>query len=235
MKTLTKIFMAMMLVFSINSLFARDDDRHLSGFNAVAVSGSYDVYITQGATESVKVEAPDEELSRIVTEVQNGVLKIYNKKGSWSDWSWGKGKKVMVYVVIKDVNSIGVSGSGNVYFKEGVTAPSLKLRVSGSGDVLGKVNTQTLETSISGSGNIKISGTANSNTVTVSGSGDFSARELATASTTIRVSGSGDATVNASQKLEASVSGSGDIRYTGGATQVSTATHGSGSVHKINS
>jgi hypothetical protein len=233
MKTLTKILMAALLVFSMNSLFARADDRHLSGFNAVSVSGSYDVYVTQGATESVKVEAPDDELERIVTEVQNGVLKIYNKKGSWSDWSWGKGKKVMVYVTIRDVNSIGLSGSGNVYFKEGISAPSLKLRVSGSGDVSGKVNTQTLETSISGSGDIKISGTANTNEVTVSGSGNFNARELATASTTIRVSGSGDATINASQKLDAVVSGSGDIRYAGGATQVSTVTHGSGSIHRI--
>jgi hypothetical protein len=233
MRSLTKILFAAMLVFSMNSLFAKTDDRHLSGFNAISVSGSYDVYITQGATESVKVEAPDNELNRIVTEVENGVLKIYNKKGSWSDWGWSKGKKVAVYVSIKDVNSIGVSGSGNVYFKDGINAGNFKLRLSGSADVLGRLTAKSLDATISGSGNIKISGSADNATVGVSGSGDYSAKELVTISTAIRVSGSGDASVNVRQKLDASVSGSGDIRYTGGASQVSTATHGSGSIHRM--
>jgi len=234
MRSLTKILFAAMLVFSMNSLLAKGDDRHLSGFNAISVSGSYDVYITQGATESVKVEAPDDELNRIVTEVQNGVLKIYNKKGSWSDWGWNNNhKKAVVYVSIKDINSIVISGSGNVYFKDGITANAFKLRLSGSADVLGKLNAKTLEATISGSGNIKISGRADNATVGVSGSGDYSAKELVTVSTSIHVSGSGDASVNASQKIDASVSGSGDVRYTGGASQVTTSTHGSGSIHKI--
>ena len=38
----------------------KTEDRHLSGFHAVDVGGSFDVYITQGSTESVKVEAPEE-------------------------------------------------------------------------------------------------------------------------------------------------------------------------------
>jgi hypothetical protein len=220
-----------MLIFSMSSVFAKTEDRHLSGFSAVSLGGSYDVYIVQGNTESVKVEAPDAELDRIITEVDNGVLKIYSKK-SWSNWNWGSSKKVAVYVSIRTVNSISVSGSGNMYFKEGLKAPSLKLRVSGSGDLLGKLNTKTLEATVSGSGDIKISGAADNVTVGVSGSGDYTARDLATASTSIRVSGSGDATINASQKIDASVSGSGDIRYTGGA-QVTSSTHGSGSIHRI--
>jgi hypothetical protein len=233
MKTLTKIVFAAMLVFSMNSVFAqKTEDRHLTGFNAVSISGSYDVYITQGATESVKVEAPDDEMDRIITEVQGGVLKVYNKRGDWN-WSWGSHKKTLVYVSIKDVNSIVLSGSGNVYFKEGISANTLKLRVSGSGDVFGKLTVTTLEAGISGSGDMKLSGRADNTTVTVSGSGDYTAKELATVNTAIRVSGSGDATINVSQKLDASVSGSGDIRYTGGATQVATATHGSGSIHRI--
>ncbi|MBW4888389.1 DUF2807 domain-containing protein [Mucilaginibacter sp. HMF5004] len=231
MKQFTGILLAVMLLCGINNAFAKTEDRHLSGFNAISLSGSYDVYITQGNTESVKVEAPDDEIERIVTEVQNGVLKIYTKKGSWN-WSWSN-KKVAVYVNIKTVNSLGISGSGNVYFKEGINADALKVRVSGSGDVYGKLSVKTLEAIVSGSGDIKVSGHADNATVSVSGSGDYTARDLATVGTTIRVSGSGDATVNASQKLEAAVSGSGDIRYTGGASQVTTSAHGSGEIHRM--
>src|SRR4051812_14457869 len=59
--------------------FSKVEDRHLSGFNAVDLAGSFDVYITQGSTESVKVEAPDNIIDHILTEVRGGVLKIYNK------------------------------------------------------------------------------------------------------------------------------------------------------------
>jgi len=232
MKSLTTTLFAAMLVLGISNAFAqKTEDRHLSGFNAISVGGSYDVYVTQGSTESVKVVAPEDEMEHIVTEVQNGVLKIYNRKDDWN-WSWGGHKKEMVYVTIKEVNAIGVSGSGDVFFKDGISSPSLKLRVSGSGDVTGKLDVKTLESHISGSGDMKLSGKADDCTINISGSGDYTARDLVTINTAIHVSGSGDASVNASQKIDASVSGSGDIKYTGSATQVSISKHGSGSVHR---
>jgi hypothetical protein len=209
------------------------EDRHLSGFHAVSLAGSFDVYITQGTTESVKVEAPDDLIDRIITEVDGGVLKIHEKEKNWH-WndSWGH-KKIAIYVVAKDLNAIGVAGSGDIYFKEGITTNSLKLNVTGSGDMLGKVNVKTLESSISGSGDMKLSGRADNSTVTVVGSGDFTAPNMATVNTTVRVTGSGDARVNASDKIEASVAGSGDVHYTGGAKSVSSSKSGSGEVTRM--
>jgi hypothetical protein len=244
MKSLTKILFATAILFSVNNTFAKPhtivknstyydtQDRHLSGFNALSLSGSYDIYITQGSTESVKVEAPADVIDRIVTEVQNGVLKVYNKRdNNWGNW-WGGNKKVVVYITAKTLNSITLSGSGNVYFKEGITANELTLHVSGSGDITGKVNVKALNSSVSGSGNVKLIGRADNSNVHVSGSGDYEGRGLTTTSTAVMVSGSGDAKVNASDKIDASVSGSGDITYTGSATHISTSKRGSGDIHK---
>src|SRR5580704_15977871 len=116
-------------------------DRHLSGFHAVDVAGSYDVYITQGASESVKVEAPSDMMEHIKTEVDNGVLRIYNKNDGfhWGD-IWGHHPKIRVYVVIKDVDAINVSGSGDANFRDGLRAASMKLSVSGSGDMTGRID-----------------------------------------------------------------------------------------------
>lgn len=218
-----------------NAVTANTEDRHLSGFNAVNVAGSFDVYFEQGSAESVKVEAPEDIIGHIITEVNGGVLKIYNKHDvnfQWGDWFGGHHKKIAIYVTAKDLNSISVSGSGDVYFKEGITTDRLKINVSGSGDILGKVSVKTLETRISGSGDVKISGSAESSAVSINGSGDFTARNLLTANTSIRVSGSGDAEVNVSNSLNASVSGSGDIRYTGNAKNISTAKSGSGDIDR---
>ncbi|EHQ26639.1 head GIN domain-containing protein [Mucilaginibacter paludis] len=235
MKSLTRIlFAAALLLFVKNSFAYTVQDRHLTGFSAIQLSASYDVYITQGGSESVKVEAPDDIINHIATEVQSGTLKIYSKgEHGWSGWNLNGHKKMVVYVEVRNLNSISISGSGDVFFKDGITAPSLKIKVSGSGDVLGKLNVKTLEAAISGSGDVKLSGRADNAAVSLSGSGDYSARDLVTASTAVRVSGSGDAVVNASQKIDASVSGSGDIRYTGEAKQISSDSHGSGEIHRL--
>ncbi|MBV8389677.1 MAG: DUF2807 domain-containing protein [Mucilaginibacter sp.] len=214
--------------------FTKIEDRHITGFHAVDVGGSFDVYITQGSSESVKVEAPDNIIDHIITEVDNGVLKIYNKNDRNFHWGdlFGNHKKIAVYIVAKDLNAISVSGSGDVYFKEGIRTNALRLRVSGSGDLYGRVEVKTLESGVSGSGDVKISGRAENSAVNVSGSGDFEARGLVTVNTIVHVSGSGDASVNASNSVVASVSGSGDIRYTGGAKSVSSSKSGSGDVSR---
>jgi hypothetical protein len=94
----------------------------------------------------------------------------------------------------------------------------------------GRVEVKNLESGISGSGDVKLAGRAESSAVNVSGSGDYEARGLVTVNTLVHVSGSGDASVNVSNSLSASVSGSGDIRYTGGAHNVSASKSGSGEV-----
>jgi hypothetical protein len=241
MISLKKIFMATALVAISSFSFAKisiakalsTEDRHLSGFNAVSVAGSFDVYITQGSTESVKVEAASDVIDRIVTEVEGGVLKIYTKKNdNGFNWNWGK-KKMIVYVSIKNVNAVSLAGSGDVYFKNGLKAPSLKLKLTGSGDLTGKVDVKSLESSVSGSGDITVSGRAENSSVSVVGSGDFTGQNLTTTNTTVKVAGSGDARVNAADKIDASVVGSGDVHYTGAAKNISSSKAGSGSVSRM--
>ena len=245
MKLLNKILLATVFLtapafpfakphFAANINAADISDRHLSGYNAVELGGSFDVYITQGSTESVKVEAPSDVINHIITEVSGGVLKIYNKYDSWNWGSWwGHHKKIVVYVSAKALNAVSISGSGDIFFKDGLSGNSLRLKISGSGDMLGKVNVKTLESSISGSGDMKLSGNSESSTVSVVGSGDFTARNLVTVKSAVRISGSGDAEINASDRIDAAVVGSGDVRYTGSAKNVSKSKSGSGDIERM--
>jgi len=245
MKSFTKVLLAAALIAGATQTYAKPapvakvyhsdkQNRHLSGFNSVNIAGSFDVYITQGNTESVTVEADDEDIDKIITEVKGGALKIYTKSTSGFSWSWGgNDSKRVVRIVAKDLNTISLTGSGDVFFKEGFRTQSLAVRLSGSGDITGKVEVKTLESSVVGSGDVTLTGRAETSSVKVSGSGDFSGKDLITTNTTVRVVGSGDASVNASQRVDASVSGSGDIRYTGAAKQVSTSKAGSGDIHRF--
>ncbi|WP_069661192.1 head GIN domain-containing protein [Arcticibacter eurypsychrophilus] len=206
-------------------------NRHISGFTGVEVIGSYDVFIKQGNTESVIVEANDDVIDRIITEVEGGTLKIYTKKSNFN-FSW-ENKKTAIYVTAKDLNRISVIGSGNVSFAEGISTSKLRLKLTGSGDVSGKVNVKTLESELTGSGDMKLSGQAQTSSVTVTGSGDFSGRDLATTKSIVQVRGSGNVGVNVLQQLDASVAGSGDIRYTGTPKQISSSKSGSGDIGRF--
>jgi hypothetical protein len=227
---LSKIFIALLLTAgSITLAKANNEDRHLSGFHAVNVAGSFDVFIKQGSTESVVVDAPSDVIGYVITEVTNGTLKVYSKNNSgWKNLF--SNKKVIVYVTLKTVDAISLTGSGDVSFKEGVTANALKLQLTGSGDVSGKVTTKSLETSITGSGDVEVWGRADKSSVSLTGSGDYSGNDLATINTSAAVGGSGDITLNVSGSLEARVSGSGDIHYKGGPKNVSKTKSGSGDI-----
>ncbi len=243
MKLIKKILLIIALMAGIGNIYAKPNpivktiaidivDRHLSGFNGINVAGPFDVYITQGSNESVKVEAPTDVMDRIITEVNNGVLKVYSKHDTfnWGNW-WGNHKKIAVYVVAKDLNAVAITGSGDVDFKNGLTTNSLRLKISGSGDMVGKVDAKSLEVSISGSGDMKLAGRSNSSTVSLVGSGDYTARNLETETTMIRLSGSGDAYVHAGDKIDAALHGSGDIHGSGNPKNVSKSKTGSGDIY----
>jgi hypothetical protein len=250
MKSIAKILLAAVLLTGASYTFAKPNqtvvadsaiDRHLTGFTSIKIAGPFEVHITQGSAESVKFDAPAELVDRIVTEVNNGVLEIHNKHDNWgwgekSWWSdksvWHNHKRIVVNVIAKDLNAISISGSGHASFNEGLNTNTLSLRVRGSGSMEGKVQAKTLESMISGSGNIKLSGTADNSTVKLSGSGNFSARDLVTASSTAQVSGSGSAQVNASEKVDAAISGSGGVSYTGAAKVVNSKKSGSGAISR---
>ena len=244
MKTLAKILLAAAIIAGTNQTFAKPapvtkvysietQDRHLSGFSSVNVAGSFDVYITQGNTESVKVEADDEVIDKIITEVKGGVLKIYTKSSNGFNWNWSGEKKRVVRVTAKDLTAINLTGSDDVYFKEGIRTQNLIVNLSGSGDITGKIDVKNLQSSLVGSGDISLNGRADNSVVKVSGSGDYSGRNLITTNTVVKVIGSGDASVNVSDKLDASVAGSGDVHYAGTAKNIATSKSGSGDINKI--
>ena len=205
------------------------ENRNVSDFKGINLSGSYNYYITQGNATAVRVEAPSKLLPYIVTEVKNGVLNVYTKNHTnWSDIF--NDEKIAVYITAKDINSIKLSGSGDVFFKEGITGTDMSITLSGSGDVTGKISATSIECTLTGSGDLRISGRVENATFKVVGSGDLTASELKATNANVSVVGSGDASVNASSSLKAKISGSGDIRYSGSPKNVLKTTSGSGDI-----
>ncbi len=201
----------------------------VDGFTGVALAFAGDVYITQGASYKVVVEAQQNIIDNLKREVRNGVWYVKHDKNVKNS------KGVKVYITMPTLDYASVSGSGNLVSESRFTGLSnLKATVSGSGNLKLDVDAADIGGGISGSGKIALKGTASSLDMNISGSGDIHAEDMKVEKCDIRISGSGNALVWATGELDASISGSGDIRYKGDAAKVRARVSGSGDVREMN-
>lgn len=209
------------------------EERLVSDFTGIASGGNFNVSVTLGDTESLRLEGNEDLLKNIETVVEKGVLKIQykDKKRLW-DWNSSDKKRVNVYITAKTLTNLAVSGSGQMKVEGTIKTPDFKAAVSGSGDLWVNAESVNTKASISGSGTVNLSGTAQNTEITISGSGNLKGRNFKTKSASIVVSGSGNTELFVDQSLKATVSGSGDIRYGGNPTVTETKS-GSGSISKF--
>lgn len=201
--------------------------REASGFSGVSVGGVYNVYLTQGSTESVIVEADENLLPYIETEVRGNTLEIRTRKNT----NIKDHKEMNIYVSLKDFDHIHSGGASNVYAETELSGGTVELHSGGASDMkLGVVQANSFEGRISGSSDITLSGNTQDADIRVSGSGDFKGANFKAEDVTVRVSGSGDADIHASESVDASASGSGDIKVHGRPSRKNYNTSGSGDI-----
>jgi hypothetical protein len=183
------------------------ETRDVSGFNQVELNGVGNLSIQQAGSESLTVEAEEDVLQKIQTEVADDRLVIGPKPNTTINTT----EPINYKLSVKDLNALKLSGSGNI-------------------DAEG-ISTDRLAVTISGAGKVEAAGRADSQDIDISGSGSYQAENLESEEVKIEVKGSGSATVNVSDELDAKVSGSGSVYYTGDPV-VNRNVRGSGRVAK---
>ena len=219
------------------------ETRNVSNFSEIALQGYGDLTIEQNpnAPESLVIEADQDLMSRLTSEVRNGRL-ILGFDMPWYDWlGWGlewlftPNKAIRYHISLKQFNGVALSGAANLSAgKLQSTSGMCKLVVSGAGKVrIAELQAQSLATTISGSGDIEIgSGSAAQHDLHISGSGSVKAAGLQTTETRISVSGAGSAEVDALQTLTVHISGAGSVRYNGSPV-LNQQISGAGSVRQL--
>jgi hypothetical protein len=164
------------------------------------------VTVEQGDVESLTIEADDNVLPRLTSEVSDSTLKLDKKPGIVTGRS-----PIRYRVSLKNLTGVSLSGSGSV---------------RGQGMTI-----QTFRVDISGSGTVNLSGSAVEQDIEISGSGRYEAGELQSQQVAADISGSGQVAVAVSRELRVDVSGSGTVTYSGDPS-VSQSVSGSGRVIK---
>jgi hypothetical protein len=191
------------------------------------------VYIKQGDTNEVVVEGDRDDLEKMDISVEGGELIIDTRnRSSWRFWdSWSV--DVEVYVTVKELRSVSVSGSGDVISQNTIEAENFRARISGSGDIEMDLDVRDIEASISGSGDIELSGKSESGRLSISGSGKFLSEDMEVGDFNVRMSGSGRCAITVNGELDVRISGSGSVYYGGRPTGINTNVSGSGKVRRI--
>ena len=202
-------------------------ERNVKMFDAIDVSGAFDVLLSQGPTQSVFVEADENLMSIIMTEVVGGTLRIENKKPIHDS------KCMKVYITVPELKKIEISGAVDVETQTKFTQNELFLDVSGSTDAKLDLSVQKLNVNSSGGCKLQVMGMANTFNLDASGAVDVQAFELLCENVSIDISGAGKAEVNASKEIKAGVSGAANVRYKGNPAKVWSDVSGAGSIQKV--
>ena len=222
--------------------------REVNNFDAISLENMGNVYITVGNTEKLTIEAEDNLLPLLTSEVENGTLKLDVVRGR----NINPTKPITYNVTVRDLKNITLAGSGNIYSApleagqmtvmlagsgninlEELTSKGLNVTIAGSGNIhVDDITTESVDATISGSGDIRIAGEAPKQELGVFGSGSYLAGNLQTETMDIDIAGSGSVTVWVTEHLNAIVNGSGNISYYGRPT-IDHTDNGSGTLKSL--
>jgi hypothetical protein len=230
---------------SINTIFIDDDfnvgpgergsgniivqTREVESFDSITIEYPAQVFITQGETESVKVEADDDFLAGLQTRVRGNTLEI--------SYRVQDGKRInpteplQITIVVRELKEVDFETAGELTL-DGIKTDSLDIAVSGAGNLkLNDLTAKDLSVNLSGAGSMTASGTTDKLDVVISGFGDFKGDDLHGKTASVNISGAGSASVWVDDQLDAQISGAGSINYYG-SPEVDKQISGVGSVNK---
>ncbi len=239
---LALIVLSLLLLSAASIAFAQPTKKTIEvpEFKSIYVNSNYTVYLKQTNKQEVNVEADPDIFALTKIFVENGVLMINverkpdtGSKTIWQKIDDIKLKAVMkVMVSVKNINELQVNSGGKIISENSIATDYVSLAVSGSGSMDLDIKGNNVKTEVSGDGNITLKGYATTNDIYISGSGSLNAFPCELESAKAKVSGSGTCEISVTNKLEATVLGSGSIKHKGNTKEVNKKVYGSGSVER---
>lgn len=203
-------------------------DRTLSdNFNEINVSQGIDLYITQSNDVALTLEADENLHNLIMTEVENGVLKIY----SIENIKRAKSKKVMLN--IKSISAIKATSGSDVYSTNTIEVSNLELKSTSGADITLDVKTEALNCHSTSGSDIKLSGSTILLIAEATSGSDINASQLQAETSNVKVTSGADISVNTSKELTASATSGGDIKYSGNPEKVNKSDNSAGSIKQL--
>src|SRR5205085_5931475 len=128
----------------------KTEKRELKSFNAIDTAGAYEIDVTCQKPASFEIEADDNILPLIKTEVRDGILFVGN------DQPYHSSKPVTLRITLPDLNSVSSHGAGQLKIAD-VNSSDLKIESTGAASVHATGRAKSVTISSTGAGEIDTS------------------------------------------------------------------------------
>ena len=218
----------LLLVVHLSSFAQKrvQEEREVQDFTMINIGGAFNVFLTQGNSHSVVVEAPEDLMDMVITEVRGKELKVYNRRNI------NNSGRIHVYIEFRELKELDISGASNVEGETVIKAETFELKVSGAGNTYLDLEVDRLTTDVSGAGNVELNGKAGSHNVKISGAGNFVAYGFKCDKLSIEANGAAHAKVYAVNEIEAYAKGASSITYKGNPEKVMVNSSGAGDIQQ---
>jgi len=222
------IFVAPILLLSMAAIAQKEKNETIEGngnvvtkempvssFDVLKASGVYELRLSQGATESVKIEA-DENLQQYFN-VHNEGTKLVIEMKEMKNKNLKLKNKMKVYVNFKNLKEMDLSTVGSVHTDAQLSFTDLSIKNNSVGKVDLDLAANSINLNNNSVGKVKLSGKAQNAVVVNNGVGNFDAGTFVVQTMNIDNSGVGGAEVNAEKTLKVKDSMLGRVKNKGAA------------------
>jgi hypothetical protein len=125
-------------------------ERSVESFRGIRIDGFGKVYLTQGPSQTLKVDADDNVIEQVTTSVVGGVLLLdVEKKTSYANVT------IEVFVTVPDLEMLEIRGAGEFGTESPIQVETLVCNLAGAGTIRLRGSADSLEVRIGGSGDIR--------------------------------------------------------------------------------
>lgn len=193
-------------------------------FTKISAQEGIMVYVTQAKEYAIKVEADENIIDLIGTDISDGNLKIHAIENI------GRATK-KVYVSLPNITSLKSSSGAQLDSENKIKTKALIVDGSSGANMNLSIETNEVEIDASSGANLKLEGKAEDTNIDASSGGNINAKNLETQYCDADASSGGNLSIHVNKNLKAEASSGGNISYLGDPT-VENNKSVSGSVHK---
>jgi len=181
----------------------KTEKRDLASFSSIETSGAFEVEVNCQKPASFEIEADDNIVPLVQTDVNNGILRVSTTKGYSSSGG------IILRINVPDLESLRSTGAGKFHVSN-VKNDNFEIRSTGAATVVASGQSKSLKIGSTGAGKIDAHNLrANNAEVNVTGAAGVDV--YATDELDITVSGAGRVTYSGNPKVNKHVSGAGQV------------------------
>jgi hypothetical protein len=202
------------------------EERSVKDFTGIEVSGAFKVYLSQGEEVGLLIEADDNVMPYIETNVRGGTLHIGTRGLGFTN------STTTAHITLNDPRQIRISGAVKVTGTTPLEFEKLQVTASGASDLEFEAYGGRLQLKMSGASKANLSGEVEELHLKLSGASKLTAECMHTQEADIDVSGASSASISVEEDLYVTASGASSVRYLG-RPNVRSSVSGAGKVVQI--